>query len=746
MKTVTTIRDEDNGGWDERSKPIDLTASLDVLIRNKWTFLTVAGVIFGAGLTYAMLAKPVYRADILVQVEEANPNANASKLVASISPVFDAKPAATAEIELLRSRMVVGKAVDNLKLDIIASPRYFPVVGGSIAGFNPELSTPGIFGYGGFAWGNESITVSQLEVPEALVRRKIVLTALGDKKYSVHFASDPATAKGTLGETVTIATESGPVELRVDKLDGRPGTQFNLRRMPRSEAIADLQNRLMIVERGKQSGVIGVSLDGNSPQMTAAILNEIGTEYVDQNVRRKAAEAEKSVAFLEKQLPQLKAQVETAETKYNAMRNQRGTIDLSEESKLILAQSVQIQTKIQELRQKRQELAARFTGSHPTLEIMDAQIGGLNSQLNAISGRIQKLPDVEQNVLRLMRDVKVSTELYQTLLNDVQQLKLVKASKVGTARLVDPADVPLKPVRPDRPLIAAFAALLALLAGAAATLVRHGLVGGLADADDVERQTGMTVYATIPFSETQETDLDGTRKGKPGLLALTKPDDPAMESLRSFRTALQFALLSSRNRIVLVSGAAPGVGKSFVCANFATVLSAVGKRVVLIDADLRRGSLNHRFGKPRSPGLTELLLGASLDSVLQRDVVPGLDFIATGAEPPRPADMLHSPGMEALLDTLKSRYDVVLIDSPPVLAASDAGILANKAGAVFLVARAEVTTSTELNATEKAIRHAGGNVKGVIFNGLRVHGRWYRSHYHFSKYRYMSQYSSKRSA
>jgi tyrosine-protein kinase Etk/Wzc len=740
MKSVTS-RDDAPDSWDDRDKPVDLTAALDVLVQYRWTFFLAAGLVFALGLIYAMLAQPVYQADILVQVEESNATPGANKAANSVSPVFDPKSASSAEVELLRSRMVVGKAVDSLHLDIVAAPRYFPVIGAAIARRNSELSTPGLFGMGGYAWGDESISVSRLDMPAEMENRKILVTSLGNQQFQVSFASDDAKAVGKVGTPLSIVTSTGTVDLTVAKLSGRAGAQFTLTRLQRAAAIGGLQQKLSISERGKQSGVIAVSLDGTSPTMTAAILNEIGYEYVDQNVRRKAAEAEKSLNFLEQQLPQLKQQVEAAETKYNAMRNQRGTIDLSEESKLILSQSVGIQTKIQELRQKRQELAARFTSNHPSLEIIDGQIGSLSAQLNGVSGKIQKLPDVEQNVLRLMRDVKVNTELYQALLNDVQQLRMVRASKVGTARLVDTADVPVLPIRPARMAIAAMAAVLGVIVGFFAIFLRHTMAGGLTDADDVERLTGLTVYATIPHSDEQVRAAAG-KSGEPGVLAMSAPDDSAVESLRSFRTALQFALLSSRNRLVVISGAAPGVGKSFICANFATVLAAGGKRVVLVDADLRRGSLNHRFGVRRTPGLTEMLMGTPLEQVIQRDVVPGLDFIATGAAPPHPADMLHSPAMESLLDTLKMRYDIVLVDSPPVLAASDAGILASKAGAVFLVARAEATTVNELRATERAIQHAGGEVKGVLFNGLKVEGRWYRSHHRFGQYRYMSQYTA----
>jgi len=744
MKTATA-RDEADETQVEHDQPsIDITAYLDVVVRYRWTFIGIATIVFGIGLLYALMATPVYRTDLLVQVEEpASSGSGASKLTSSMSPALDMKPAAAAEIELLRSRMVLGKAVDDLHLYIEAEPRYLPLVGLPLARFSQELSKPGLFGWrgwGGFVWGNESITVEDIDVPATMEGRRIWLTATGNGNYTVHFDSDKATGIGKVGTPLTLATSAGSVRLLVKQLDGQPGAQFLLRRLPRATAIARLQQKLVISEKGRQSGVIAISLEGDDAEITTSILNEVGNAYVDQNERRKSEEAEKSLAFLENQLPALKQQVEAAETRYNAARNARGTIDLSEESKLMLNQSVQIQTRLQDLRQKRQELDARFMPTHPAIVLIDSQIASLTAQLNAVGGRIQKLPDVEQNVLRLMRDVKVSSEMLQSMLNDAQQLRLMKASKGGTSRLVDPAEVPLRPVRPNRQIIAALAGVAGLLAGLLAIFVRHTLEGGLTDADEIERLTGMTVYTTIPFSP-QETTVPGPAKDGSGLLARVRPDDPAIETLRSFRTALQFALSGSNNRTVVITGPAPGVGKSFICANFATV-AAAGRRVVLIDADLRRGCLHHRFETKRNPGLTELLMGAPLDQVVQRQVAPGLDFIPTGTEPPHAADVLLSPAMDTLLETLRARYDLVLIDTPPVLAASDAGIVAGKAGAVFLVARAEKTTVSELSAAHRALRQSGVTVKGVLLNGLNIEGRWYRAHYYFGKYRYLGEYSS----
>ncbi|MDB5867970.1 MAG: exopolysaccharide transport protein family, partial [Polaromonas sp.] len=222
------------------------------------------------------------------------------------------------------------------------------------------------------------------------------------------------------------------------------------------------------------------------------------------------------------------------------------------------------------------------------------------------------------------------------------------------------------------------------------------------------------------------------------LLASLLPDDPCIESLRSLRTALQFAMLDASNNLVVFTGPTPGIGKSFTSANFAAVLGVGGKRVLLIDADMRKGHLHQFFDLQRGQGLSELITGTrTLDEVLRRAVAPNLDLITTGTMPPNPAELLMSPAAVKLLQTLSTQYDLVLIDTPPVLAVSDTQVLAPHAGTVFMVARAEVTSLGEVQETTKRLGQAGVQVKGVVFNDLDTSRQRYGGYgYKYSRYRY----------
>lgn len=724
-----------NGEQDDES--IDLASYIDLLIESRWLILGIALAVTLLGGAYALMSTPVYQANILVQVEDGSSSSGIA--MGELAGAFEMKTAASAEMEILRSRFVVGRAVQNALLYISAEPEYFPIIGRSLARRNSQLSDPGLFGAGGYAWGAERIVVSQFNVPASLEARPFVITASGGGKYRLTLPDGESEASGTVGQTLSVQRDGGVIELRVDRLDGKEGARFNLTRSPTLAAVERLQSALSISEKGKQSGIIGVSMEGFNPKKTADILNEVGLEYIRQNVDRKSEEAEKSLAFLAKQLPEMKANLEQAEVKYNELRNSRGTVDLGEEAKTVLQQSVLSQSKLVELKQKREELLTRFQPSNPLIESIDRQMGTINAEIASVNTKIKRLPSVEQDVLRLTRDVKVNTDLYTSLLNSAQQLRLVKASKIGNARLLDVAEAPLNPVRPRRAMIIGMAAMLGLVLGILGAFIRKNLFGGIDDPHEIEQRLGMTVSAAIPLSD-QQIALYSQVQGKVKkvlVLAHVDPTDLAIESLRSFRTSLQFSMLSARNNIVMITGATPAVGKSFVSANFAAVLAANGKTVVLVDADLRKGYLHRYFGLERKNGLSEIISGKlTLDQAVSKSVVENVDFISTGVLPPRPAELLGHEHFGALLQELSARYDIVLIDTAPVLAVSDAMVVAPHVSTIFNIARAGVSTMGEIEESVKRLKQGGNTVSGIVFNGMkpRIGGYGYGSKY--GKYRY----------
>jgi tyrosine-protein kinase Etk/Wzc len=712
----------------------------NIVLDNRWLVAAIVAASVAIGSAYALLGKPLYESNLLIQVEDST--TSAKSFLGEAASLFDVKTPASAEIEILRSRMVIGQAVDKTLYFIEAQPRYIPLIGATLARQSQTVSQPGIFGLGGWVSGAETITVSAFDVPAAFEGTKFRLTLRDGNRYALSHPDLDKDIVGKLGTVLTAALPEGPLHLVVSDIQAKPGAQFDLYRHSRTETIETLQEKIKLTEKGRQSGVIDATLQNTDRMRLALILNEIGRQYVQQNIERKAAEAEKTIAFLNVQLPQFKKQLDVSEDAYNKYRNQKGTIALDEEAKVALARGVDLQTKLVEAQQKKVELISRFTPVHPAIKTLDVQITSWQKEISDLNRQIKQLPSIQQDAIRLERDVKVNNDLYQQLRNTALQLQLVREGKIGNVRLIDPANLPEEPVQPKKTLAIGLALVFGLFAGITVSILRNSIFQGIRSAQEIESATGLNVYSTIPLSATQKLLAAQVHAKELGLhiLAHSAPADLAIESLRSLRTALQFAMLEANNNTILITGATPNVGKSFVSANFAAVLAGAGKRVLLIDADLRKGYLNQYFGVDRARGLSETISGSLRpEEVIHRGLLPNLDVITTGVLPPNPAELMGSAAFGNILENLAAAYDLVIIDSAPVLVAADTLSAAAHAGTVLLVARADHSQVGELVESAKRLVHAGKVATGVLFNGFDVSRRHYgRYGYRYGNYRYQT--------
>lgn len=713
---------------------IDLLDLLDTILEGKWLIAAITIVFTFFALAYALLSTPIYQANTMIHVEQNQPTPPA---VGELALLFDMGSPVAAEIEILRSRMVVGETVDRLQLNNFAQPDYLPIIGAWLAKRATSLSNPGFLGFGGYVSGTESIRLKQLVVPAALTGQELKLIAT-DHGYDLFTSDNELLLKdGVPGQAFEFQYQGETAQIHIAELQAKPGASFTLRSNSRLTSIADLQKQLSVSEKGNQSGMLAVTLNGANPSEISQILNTLGQVFVKQNVDRKAAEADKSLNFLDSFLPQLREQMQMAESEYTQFRDEQGTFDLGAEGMVSLDTSVNLQLKLLELEQKRRQLTPQFTAAHPSIKAIDQQISALKTEIEGLEANVRKMPALEQELLALTRNVKVNSEMYVNLLNSAQQLRLVKEGKVGNVRVIDEAVAPLKPIKPKKKLILALGILMGIMAGTMLVLLRSFLRPGIQEPHEIEQSLGMHVFATIPRSLEQSKQFKLTSDKAPGthVLAHVAPSDPAIESLRSLRTSLQFAMLEATNNIVLITGPTPNIGKSFISVNFASVIGAADKKILLIDSDLRKGYLNQYFGKPRHNGFSEFISGnIDANQAIHQEVLPNVDFMATGVLPPNPAELLLSSVTIEKIKRLAEHYDLVLIDSTPILAVSDALALAPYAGTTFLLARAGETTLGELDESIKRIRQAGGHVKGIIFNDMVAKSRRYGSKYGYYRY------------
>lgn len=716
---------------------IDLSEVFGVLRESRKLIAIVAACVLLLGATYAVLGTPVYRADALIQVDDDSGTGSINDKLGDLASLFQNKATADAEIELIRSRMVVGETVTRLHLDVSANPHYFPLIGAAIARHSQResgLAGP-LLGMSGYAWGGERINVSQFDVPDALREKTFTLRTLDGERYELADPDGNVITRAKVGEMAAGMTAEGPVRLSVSSLVARSGTRFDLKRYSTQRTVDELQKKLDIAEKTKQSGIIGVKLDGEDAQRITATINMIASLYVQRNVDSKSAQAQQMLTFLGDQLPQLRADLDQSEARYNAFRTKSGAIDLDTQGKLLLQSVVDAKSHLVDLQQQRADLVQRYTPSHPVVAAIDARIAELERQQDQYEGQVSGLPQTQQEALRLMRDVKVNTDLYMRLLDSTQQLRVLKAGQLGNVRTVDFAVVPEEPVRPKKILVIPLAAALGLLIGCAIALGRRMLNRGLESPADIEHAIDVPVYAIISHSDKQLTLAQSVRRNpsKLGVLAAAFPEDVAIEGLRSLRTALQFGVLKPENNIVMITGPRPGVGKSFVSVNLAAVLAATGKHILLIDADMRRGDVHSYFSISNKPGLAEVLTGREPDAVIHRQVLPNLDVMMAGAPPDRPSELLLRERFSTTLKALAELYDMVIIDSPPVLAVTDPGLIGKEAGATLMVVRHGWHSAAELRETKRHLSSAGVGVNGVLLTDVPQRGLAYGAYSDYRK-------------
>lgn len=716
---------------------------LQTIFTNWRVIALVTFIVTLLGAAYAFLAPPTYRADVMFHIMDKSDNSKKDTSLPPLTGLFDTKTSANGEIEMLQSRLVTEETVRRLHLDITARPREVPVIGSMLSGIvNTSWGArlPAIFNLSGYAWGGGDIVVSRFDTPEAMYDRDFTLIAGENGAFVLRDADGVALLEGRTGEDVSANTPDGPISLHVDRLIGPPGTPFQLARASTLTTVQRLQKALDVSEVGLQSGVIRASLEGHDSKLTAAILNNMAREFIRQDVESRSAEAEHMLAFLDEQLPQLRAQVDAAEQAYNKFRNQHGTVDLGEESRLLLQQVVDNKTRLVDLQQQRAELAQRFTEHHPAVAALDAQIGTLQSAQATLTRSVAALPDTEQTAVRLLRDVHVNTELYTNLLNSAQQLRVAKAGQVGDVRVVDFAEAPDDPVRPKRLLVIVLSIGAGLVLGMIFAFMRKSLYGGVERPDELEAALGVPVFAVVPRSPQQlrlQHNVSNRRRGL-HVLAEQAPQDIAVEGVRSLRTSLALSLSNARNNIVMLTGSRPDVGKSFLSVNLAALVASVNKRVLIVDGDMRRGDVHSHFGIPHQPGLSDVLLGADLNSAIQHEVLPGLDVLAKGSLHSRPSELLMSARFEALLEELRSKYDLVIIDTPPVLAVTDSTLIGRYAGTSLLAIRHGRHPLSELEETAKRLRNGGVNLRGVLLTDVPKTGSFTSSGYRGGYYGYES--------
>lgn len=648
----------------KKTEETDLAQIFKDLLKN-WHIMTLclfaAGVV---GVFVALWIRPVYKVDALLQIESKN-NKGSMNMMGGLGALFASTSPAETEIELIKSRQVMGAAVDKMHLVYKAEPMGF---------VDRLLHKEG------------RLELSQLEIPwdnipkdEYKDKEWFVVAKDSVGGYDLLDHKNQVVFSGNAGQTYKFPYAGDSASIGVFRMEARAGQKFVVSKILRLQAIDSFRGAFDVKEKGKKTGVLEFSYQDIYADRAVAILNEVASSYLRQNVEERNAEAQKTLEFLEKQLPDVKAQMDSSLMNLNAYRNKVGSVDINAETQLILQRRMKLQQDILALQQRKQDAIRLFHSEHPTVKTLEDQENALKRELAGTSSQVKRLPATQQEVLSLQNEVELSKSVYTSMLNNIQQLRLVSAGEVGSVRIVDFAEEVTKPSKPNKKVIVLIALFLGFMVGAVIVSIRTKFSSGVKSASFIEKETGFTVYAKVPKGNPQ-----GTKGTRP--LAVVEPDDVAVESLRALRSSLEFSMMDEGASVIGVSGLIPGVGKSFISVNLAALFAGMGKKVLLIDADLRKGRLHKEFGIKRGEGFSQVLLkSVEVEKVVFPTEVENLFVIPCGNVPANPAELLGSKRYNELIEKLKTEYDLIIVDTPPIMLVTDAALACRVAGQIVMV-------------------------------------------------------------
>ncbi|WP_244816807.1 polysaccharide biosynthesis tyrosine autokinase [Caballeronia sp. Lep1P3] len=724
--------------------------------------LMFIGAAAALATAYAFLAEPIYSSDVVIRVDPPDPNALGiapQSQMQTQEPQLSAMQLAPAEISVMKSRSVLEPVVNQFHFDIRVKPHTMPVIGWIADMFAKRGHlAPAWFGMNSYAWGGEDLHISRLDVPPSLEDAKLDFTLLDNNQYELQDPDGNVVVRGKIGQP---ASAHG-VTMLVDGVVGRPGVHFAVTRYNTLDAIDLLLKSIKVAESTKDTGIVEISYNGDDPDETAAVANALGQAYLAAAVASRQANDTKTLEFIRSELPRLESDLKQAEGRLSAFRSKSQSVQPINEAQAYLQGSITSMQQLAMLQLQRTQALQRFTPDSPQVRNLDQQISQYEQTNKQIQSRFDSMPASERQSAELTRDARVAETVYLGMMNKAEELSVRRASTTGGAHIVDDALRPHRPVKPNKPLVIVAGTALGFFVGTFFIFLRRHAMIGVTDPMFVERRLSVPVLGEVLFSRQQQmldheiavspvdhalgysgaasaTNAppkalphykqavhDGITMPNIGeldhdarLLATRYPHDPAVEALRAVRTELYRDLVNAPNNIVMLTGPIPSAGKSFVAANLAVLLAEIGLRVLLIDGDLRRGHIAAFFKQSNPGGLSEVLKGEmGVADAIRHVGVPGLSFLSCGSYPDNPSELLMMPGFRDMLARMSEQFDLVMIDTPPFLAVTDAAIVASDAGSTVLVLRSGIQSEEEIEETVKKVHRAGGRLVGSVFNAI----------------------------
>ena len=681
----------------------------------EWKVITLCILLsIVSAIIYLRTTENVYQTDALVQIKsnKSSPLAGLSSDMAAMASLAGlggmGSSSTQSEIELLKSRAILGQAIKDLNLDIQIQPKenFFQKIV-SDNNYIKTYTTQDIL----LKKEGQRLVIAQFQVPKFYENKALLLT-FEDNKYKIHdYKTEQLLKEGELNRVL----RDGPWNISVSG-NINSGQQFILQKNSLPVAMSNMLKNFDAQEKGKGTGILELTYQGENPVNIPNLLNTVLNIYKQQDINRSVTDKDQQVAFLEKQLPELKEDLNNSERQFNQFRKKYGTVDVKGESELYLKQSMELEIQKVQLQQKQAELGAQYTAEHPAMQAISAQLTTLNTKISEVNNKVKQLPEIQRLYLQYYRDVEIKNQLYTGLLTTYQSLNIAKAGELGKVSIVDYAVEPVKPVKPRKLIILVLSIFVGGFIGILIALVRNFLHSGIRNIEPITTKHTLRNLGKV----NQYNSLNKNSKQYAHPLAILEPSALPIEQMRKIATSIQYAAQLSGQPVVQMLGTTKNIGTSTLTANLAIILAQMNLKVILIDSDLRQGQLKDYFNIETTIGLSDYLNGtAALGSIITPTQQAKLDLISNGKEEINPVSLLSKPEMARLLEQLKDTYDFILVDGTAILDVSDSQILANLINTNILVTRYSYTSEQEIEMALESFKNSGHSIQGIILNMVR---------------------------
>ena len=407
-----------------------------------------------------------------------------------------------------------------------------------------------------------------------------------------------------------------------------------------------------------------------------------------------------------------------------------------------------------------EELFARKVEVEANIQALIPKVTSLKRIVAEYENQLESLPEKSLQLARLERAAQVDEKIYIMMKEKYEESRINEVGQLGDVRIIDPAKPPKEPIKPKKKLNLILGMLVGLGLGIGVTFLLEAMDNSVRTIEDVER-LNLAVLGSIPIISEEEAikrlkripasaqnghiDQVEVRRMAARLITHFAPKSPISEAYRTFRTNIQYAQIEKPLKAILVTSPGPGEGKSTSIANLAITMAQMGSRVLLVDADLRRPILHSIFKIDRRVGLTNVLVGrAASDEAIFETEIENLYLMPCGTLPPNPSELLGSDSMKRLLHELKQKYDVILFDTPPVIAVTDAAVLASKVDGVILVVKSGQTDREAAFRASVLLKNVKTRLLGALLNGVRIESMYGSYYYYYHYYYYGKEGDRKR--